>query len=137
MTPIAGLLMLLPLVLPEHFGGEDAQVRALRTVEVLGGKITRDNIVSGKPVVAVDLHGCLLTGARLKELTAFKELRTLNLNGTQVTEAGLKGLAGMKGLQLLNLSCVQVTDVGLKELAGLRGLQSLNLCWTEVTDTGL
>jgi hypothetical protein len=69
-----------------------AEDKAVQFVEKLGGRVTRDNKASGKPVVAVNLGGTKVTDAGLKELAPLKNLTELYLTGTKVTDAGVKEL---------------------------------------------
>ena len=71
---------------------DDAEDKAVAFVEKLGGKVTRDDKLPGKPVTTLDLVGTKMTDAGLKELAALKSLSSLNLTGTKVTDAGEKEL---------------------------------------------
>jgi hypothetical protein len=95
---------------------DEAEEKAVRAIEQLGGRITRDDKAEGPPVVRVDLSKTQVTDAELKELQELKGLQDLALVGTQVTDAGLKELKDLKGLQTLNLTGTHVTDAGLKRL---------------------
>lgn len=61
-------------------------------VEVLGGRVVRDEKRPGSPVVAVTWVRPQVADADVKELAALQELRVLNLSLTAVTDAGLKEL---------------------------------------------
>ena len=99
------------------FGAARAdEASAVKAVEKLGGKVTRDDKLPGKPVIAVNLAGTLVTDAGLKELKDFKQLTSLDLRDTQVTDAGLKELKDLKQLTTLILDRTKVTDVGIEEL---------------------
>lgn len=71
---------------------DDAEDKAVAVVEKMGGKITRDEKLPGKPVVATDLFGPKVTDAGLKELAPLKNLTTLSLRDTKVTDAGVAEL---------------------------------------------
>jgi hypothetical protein len=71
---------------------DESEDRAVRTIETLGGKVTRDERAPGKPVVGVILTGMAVTDSTLKELVALKQLKTVNLNKTRVTDGGLQQL---------------------------------------------
>src|ERR1700704_2784555 len=58
------------------------EASAVKAVEKLGGKVTRDDKLPGKPVIAVNLAGTQVTDASLKELKDLKQLTSLNLNAT-------------------------------------------------------
>src|SRR5438128_612670 len=113
------------------------EASAVKAVEKLGGKVTRDDKLPGKPVIGVHLHEIGVTDAALKELADLKQLTTLRLHATQVTDAGLKELKDLKQLTTLYLGSTQVTDAGLKELKDLKQLTRLNLADTKVTDDGV
>jgi len=97
-----------------------AEDKAVRTVEKVGGTVTRGKMIVGDYAVEVvtcaDLSASRVTDAELKELAALTSLQTLDLWRTQATDAGLKELAALKSLQMLNLGDTQVTDAGLQEL---------------------
>ncbi len=96
---------------------------AVRTVQHLGGTLTRDHAADGRPVRSVDLSGCFQTAdADLKELTALAHLRTLSLAGCrQITDAGLKELSALPELRALDLTdCTGVTDAGVADLKKAR-----------------
>lgn len=117
---------------------DDAEDKAVKFVEKLGGLVKRDEKLSGKPVVTVSLNSAKLTDADLKELAAFKSLKTLRLvNVEKLTDVGLKELAALTTITELDLTRTKVTDAGLKELAPLKNLTSLWLGETQVTDAGM
>src|SRR5438270_435213 len=113
------------------------EASAVKAVEKLGGKVTRDDKLPGKPVIGVNLTGRGVTDAGLKELKDLEQLTSLYLAYTKVTDAGMKELKDLKQLTSLNLAETNVTDAGLKELKHLKQLTSLNLAETNVTDAGL
>jgi hypothetical protein len=123
---------------------DEAEGRAIRTVERLGGEATRDAALPGKPVTAVSFASARES---LPPLSGY--LEEFVPGGTlgpvwqvwppprQVTDADLRELAAFKQLRQLNLSRTQVTDGGLKRLASLNELEMLNLSRTGVTDKGV
>ena len=111
--------------------------KAVKAIEALGGKVTRDEKLPGRPVVQVNLGGTKITDAGLKELKELKGLRALNLTSTQITDAGLKDLKELRGLRFLALDRTQITDAGLKDLKELKDLQTLYLYENQITDAGL
>ena len=112
------------------------EASAVKAVEKLGGKVTRDDKLPGKPVIAVNFNLNPVTDAALKELADLKQLTTLDLSLTQVTDAGLKELKDLKQLTSLYLYGT-VTGAGLKELKDLKQLTTLNLAETKVTVDGV
>ena len=133
-TMLIGAVMLLACLSGAARADEASAVKA---VEDLGGKVTRDDKLPGKPVIGVHLHEIGVTDAALKELKDLKQLTWLSLTVTQVTDAGLKELKHLKQLTSLDLSHTKVTDAGLKELADLKQLTTLNLEGTKVTADGV
>ena len=109
-------LCLLFITVPGNARADDAEDKAVAFFEKLGGKVTRDDKIPGKPVTGVNLYRTHVTDAGLKELAALKKLTSLGLNRTKVTDAGLKELAPLKNLKLLILGGTNVTDAGMKEL---------------------
>jgi hypothetical protein len=80
------------LCLNSPLRADDAEDKAVTFVEKLGGKVTRDEKASGKPVITANLRETQVTDAGLKELSTFKNLTTLDLGKTKVTDAGLRQL---------------------------------------------
>src|SRR5438270_804408 len=112
-TMLVGAVMLLACLSGAARADEASAVKA---VENLGGKVTRDDKLPGKPVIGVHFHEIGVTDAALKELADLKQLTSLYLGSTQVTDAGLKELKDLKQLTRLNLADTKVTDDGVAEL---------------------
>ena len=115
-TMLVGAVMLLAC-LPGAARADEAS--AVKAVENLGGKVTRDHKLPGNPVIGVNLGGLFpgkVTDAGLKELKHLKQLTSLNLSATAVTDAGLKELKHLKQLTTLNLAVTGVTDDGVADL---------------------
>ena len=112
-TMLIGAVMLLACLSGAARADEASAVKA---VEKLGGKVTRDDKLPGKPVIGVNLAGTGVTDAGLKELKDLKQLTTLYLNMTGVTDAGLKELKDLKQLTSLILTATKVTDDGVADL---------------------
>jgi hypothetical protein len=130
--------MVIPLmILATATGLRADEASAVKAVEMLDGKLTRDDDAPGKPVVTVELTGSKVTDDVLKELKDLKQLQTLGLGATGVTDAGLKELKSLKQLHTLILLGTDVTDAGLKELKDLKQLKTLVLSKTKVTDAGI
>ena len=95
---------------------DEPEAKAVAFVEKQGGRVTRDEKASGKPVIGVSLAVTRVTDAGLKELAPLKSLTTLDLSFTRVKDAGVKELAALQNLTTLALAGTKVTDAGLKEL---------------------
>src|SRR5436853_2890379 len=120
---LVGAVMLLACL----FGAARAdEASAVKAVENLGGKVTRDDKLPGKPVIGVHFHEIGVTDAALKELADLKQLTWLSLTVTRVTDAGLKELKHLKQLTTLNLNHTKVTAAGLKELPDPKHRSSLS-----------
>ncbi|HEV8058496.1 MAG TPA: hypothetical protein VGP68_01405 [Gemmataceae bacterium] len=98
-----------------HLRADDAEDKAVKAIEALGGQIDRGGQDKG-PIVSIHLIGTNTTDADLKILKNFKDLRSLYLGRTQITDAGLKDLKELKGLTFLGLRQTQVTAQGVKDL---------------------
>ena len=96
-TMLIGAVMLLACLSGAARADEASAVKA---VEKLGGKVTRDDKLPGKPVIGVNLAGTKVTDAGLKELKDLKQLTYLQLGHTGVTDDGVadlqKALPGCK-----------------------------------------
>lgn len=106
--------------------GEDA---AVKWVEGVGGRLSRDTKAEGKPVVEVSFGPVnkKVTNDGLKELAGLKSLKTLTMFFCdQITDAGMKHVKELAALDTLNLGNTGVTDDGLAELKGLK-LKSLTV----------
>jgi internalin A len=124
---IAWLLILaagLPAWAAEPQVSEDPAVAA---VEALGGKITRNDKLPGRPIVHVNLVGTSFSDADLKNFRGLPHLHTLFVGRTQITDAGVQGLKELPALETLCLGSPAVTAAGLRELKEVKGLKSLCL----------
>jgi len=66
---------------------------ALTKIELLGGKLTRDDAVAGRPVTAISFAGSQkIADGHLRLLKSLPSVKSLKLNGTRITDAGLKEL---------------------------------------------
>ncbi len=70
---------------------------AIQHIESLGGQIKRDEKLPGHPVTEINLDYAKITDAGLKELSGFRDLKSLSLGNTKITNAGLKELGGVQG----------------------------------------
>jgi len=89
--------------------------RAVSAIIKLGGGVTRDAKLPGRPVVGVDLRDTKVTDSDLKDLKELRGLQVLDLSDNKITDAGLKNLKELKGLRTLDLINTKITDVGLKD----------------------
>src|ERR687884_316868 len=101
------------------------EASAAKAVGKLGGTVTRDDKLPGKPVIGVHFNFKPVTDVGWKELAELKQLTTLYLTATQVTDEGLKELKHLKQLTSLDLEGTKVTDAGLTELKDLKQLTDL------------
>ncbi|HEY7156027.1 MAG TPA: protein kinase [Gemmataceae bacterium] len=115
---------------------ERTEEEAIRILQQLGGRITRNDLLSGTPLT-VDLSHTKVTDIDLPTLAFVKSLRTLKLENTKVTDAGMRHVAAVTQLQSLNLLHTSVGDAGIKQLSSLRQLHSLLLYGPQVTDAAM
>lgn len=111
--------------------------RVIAEIARLGGKIEFDELLPGKPIVLIDLHGTAVTNADLAILKGLRDLRFLDLRLTKITDEGVAKLKNLTGLQTLNLFRTQLSDKGLAQLRKLTLLQTLLIGGTQITDAGL
>ena len=116
--------------------------KAIEKIELLGGKVTRDDTLPGRPVNGVDFRQSA-PGANkrfnekyLHVLKSFSSLTTLDLTNSSITVDGLNEIKGLKSLKRLALGGNEITDVGLKELSELKNLTLLDLCEPLLNDQG-
>ena len=133
--PLACLLVALPVFASEQeCGGR----QAIRTLERLGGRVTRNDSAPGKPVVAVDLACCRFDDDDLACLKDLPSLRRLDLAFTNVMDKGIEHLKGCTRLTELQLSCcAQITDRSLEHVKALTALRRLDLSHNNFTNKGL
>lgn len=87
--------------------GRDAQMTveperlAAWRLERLGARMKYDETKINQPVIAVDLSGCRVTGAVVKELQSLQNLRYLDLKGRELDDMELKLLASSDRLNNL------------------------------------
>lgn len=82
---------------------DDGEDKAVKFLEKLNGKVTRDEEVLDKPVIGLVLYNTQVTDAGLKVLARFTNLTALDLSSTQVTDEGLKELDVLQNLSVLIL----------------------------------
>jgi hypothetical protein len=85
MTAIRGAqlstVLLLLLASTDQVPAAETTAQAIKAIQALGGKVTRDANKPGQPVVGVDLEGSEAEDADLAHLKAFPQLQRLNLMG--------------------------------------------------------
>lgn len=112
--------------------------KAMEKIKLLGGKISRDDKLPGRPVVEVSFKQNKKFSYRyLRLLKPFSELTTLNVSGTQITDAGMLEIGKFTSLTSLYISKAEISDVGVKELRHLNNLTTLNIVGNKITDEGL
>jgi RNA polymerase sigma factor (sigma-70 family) len=79
----------------------------------------------------------IVTDAGMKEVGAFKHLRSLGLHGANVSEAGVKELAALADLRKVDLYRTKMKSASLKQLSALTKLESLKLSRSDVADADL
>jgi internalin A len=113
---------------------------AIKAIEQLGGRVTRDHTLSGSPVTAVDLKLVReLVDDHLDLPKTFKSLKHLSLFGTRIGDAGLLHIGSLTGLTSLDLDeGPRMTEAGPCQLWNLTRLTKLSLCggWV-VPDTSV
>ena len=75
---------------------QSSEAHAVSSIQALGGKITRDDKLPGRPVIVVSLAYCKIADTDLRHLKELKDLRKLYLGDTKITDAGLKELRELK-----------------------------------------
>jgi hypothetical protein len=103
--------------------------------------LTADGLLAVGGLTALtflNLIGCNVTDAVLRELRGLTELSTLYLRDcTLVTDVGVRELRDLTALRTLSLGyCTHVTDAGLQHLVSLTALSELSLDATSTTHAG-
>ena len=114
------------------------ELRAIETIEAIGGTVQRDPEGTNRPVSKVNLHHAKFKDAGLQTLVPFAGLKTVDVSYTKVTDAGVRQMVAQHPhLVDVNLSGTKITDAGLKDLRALKDLRTLSLWTTSITDAGL
>lgn len=111
----------------------------LDRIQRLGGTLTRDDELPGKPVTGIYFRGSRpYSSKHLPGLKSLVDLRALLFDDAQISDTGLKDVKNIRSLTFLDLGGTSVTDVGLKEVGEAYNLKSLFLyrC-PRITDAGL
>lgn len=136
----AGLLTLgLACALATARASDDVEESAvIAKIEILGGKISKDESLPGKPVTAVNFQrGKRFNEKHLHLVTSFKSLKTLDLNGVKLTESGAEVISGIDSLLSLNLFNTDASDDALKQISKLSNLTKLDVGGRQITDIGV
>ena len=113
------------------------EAKAIQKIELLGGKIERDETLAGRPVTGVEFQGTKRFNEKyLHLLKAFASLKSLNLSSIKITDDGMKTIGELTTVTTLYLGGRKITDEGLTELRTLKNLSELILCETSVTSAG-
>jgi internalin A len=103
------------------------EAEAVKRLERLGGKATKDAKVPGEPVVEVYAANLKKPLPAMKEIKSFEKLRRLQLMNAQVTDKGLAGISGLKLLTVLGAHGNRLTGESLKEVGKMAQLSELDI----------
>lgn len=93
------------------------QSKAIEKIELLGGRIQRDESLPGRPVTEIGFRpSCHFSEKHLSLLHAFPELRSLDLAFVRTSDAGIKELARLGNLRQLHLDPAEITPMVLLDL---------------------
>ena len=133
--------------------------QAMEKIELLGGEVTRDDTLPGRPVIGVnfgresanqhiallksfpslttlDLGNIQATDEDVKELKELAKLTSLSLRTAKLTDAGFKEIGAIGSLSSLGLGSF-ITDSNVREISRLKNLTQLNLSWARISDAGM
>src|ERR1700680_3790805 len=89
----AGLCMVVLMASVVVAEEKSDEAKAIESIELLGGRVERDDKLPNRPVIGVDFRGRKrVTDKYLHLLKAFPRMTMLSLSRTNVTDAGLKEL---------------------------------------------
>lgn len=111
------------------------QQQAIAAIERVGGYVSRDNKLPGRPVTRVYFYR--ITDDALELVQAFPSLKSLSVWHGNITEAGLAHIGRMVQLEHLHFEQSPVSDAGFAHLGQLTQLQSLEILEASFTDAGL
>src|SRR5258708_11312887 len=121
--------VLVALVFAGGLRADEAEEKAIRSLQQVGGQIQRDEKTPGRPVTSVLLQfdpSYVPFGA----LRACKQIRSLSISNTRIDDADYRGLGELKQLQSLTIIHSSMGDAAMKELRNLGQLQELSLYGT-------
>lgn len=100
---------------------------AVTKIELLGGRLTRNDKLPGKPVVGIKFGQESRFGDKYTHLLSrFGHLERLHLAGLQISDSCLREVAAFQTLTEVDVyKCPLVTDAGIQELSKLRNLTYL------------
>ena len=114
------------------------EAAAAEKIELLGGRITRDEALPDHPMIGVDFsERRKIRNQFLGLLGSLSHLTTLDLSETNITDGGLAEIEGLTALTTLVLDGSRISDEGLRAVGKLTNLRMLSLHGTEITDAGL
>jgi internalin A len=103
------------------------EAEAIKGLEMVGGRATKDRKLPGMPVVEVFAANIKTPDAGMKEIKSFSKLRRVSFMNSRVTDEGLKGISALKELKVLGLYGNQFTKASLKEIGRMAQLEELDL----------
>lgn len=132
------ILAALSLTTTASNADEDSdESKVVAKVELLGGRVTRDESLPGNPVIGVDFRKSKrLNNKFLYLLKSFKHLTTLDLSDTTISDAGMKEIHQLASLKSLTIARTGITDAGMQGINKLSNLTSLNLQSTRLINVG-
>jgi len=93
------------------------EAKAIAKIELLSGKIERDEKLPGRPVIGVSFEGSeRFTDRYIYLLSALPNLARVDLSGSKLTDEGLKQLPHLKNLVELNLYDTSTIRAAMAEL---------------------
>lgn len=133
-TPVLFCLIVGLIANPVIADQELDELKLISKIELLGGKVTREETPLGRPVVEVDFEASKrVSDNYLHLLRAFPHLETVNLNGCErITDAGLAELQVLANLTTIRLIETQVTASCAGILAKLPRLQEVELSNSDI-----
>lgn len=113
------------------------QYLSLRTCPQITGK-KMGQLAAMKDLIYLDLSETGLTDEALGSMPVFDRLETLELRGDlQITGSTMSRLARCQNLKYLGMNTTSVSDTGMKPVGRLSQLRRLDLGQTKVTDKGI
>ena len=99
------------------FADDTGEAKAIAKIELLGGNVTRDETLPGRPVAMINFERSKrFRGTYLHLLKPFSSLKSLVLDDTDITDDSVKDLCEFKHLKELWVNHTEITDDGLEKL---------------------